>query len=83
MARSRANAGVASCALKIRFRREGDKKPQFLHMLNGTAIAVSRALISILENYQQKDGSILVPDVLKPYMGDISVVRRESRVARN
>jgi seryl-tRNA synthetase len=54
--------------LQIRYRREGGR-PQLLHTLNGTAIAVSRALIPILENYQQEDGSISVPEVLVPYLG--------------
>lgn len=54
--------------LGIRFRKEGEKKPIFVHMLNGTAIAISRALIAILENYQQADGSIKIPEILKPFM---------------
>jgi seryl-tRNA synthetase len=54
--------------LRIRHRREGGR-PQLLHTLNGTAIAVSRALIALLENYQQEDGSILLPKVLIPYVG--------------
>jgi seryl-tRNA synthetase len=62
--------------LGIRFRREGEKKPIFVHMLNGTAIAISRALIAILENYQQKDGSVLVPKVLVPYMDKIEKIKR-------
>lgn len=53
--------------LKIRFKREGEKKTELVHMLNGTAIAVSRALIAIMENYQQKDGSITIPKVLRKY----------------
>lgn len=60
--------------LKIRFKRNGEKKPIFVHMLNGTAIANSRALIAILENYQQKDGSVLIPDALKPYMGGVKKI---------
>ncbi len=55
--------------LKTRFRREGVKKPIILHTLNGTAIAISRAIIAILENYQQADGSILIPEVLQPFIG--------------
>ena len=55
--------------LKTRFRREGVKKPITLHTLNGTAIAISRAIIAIIENYQQADGSITVPEVLRPFMG--------------
>ncbi|MFH1873758.1 MAG: serine--tRNA ligase [Pseudomonadota bacterium] len=54
--------------LKIKFRSENEKKPQFVHMLNGTAIAISRALIAILENYQQADGSVIIPEVLQPYL---------------
>ncbi len=54
--------------LAIRYRPEGSR-PQLLHTLNGTAIAVSRALISLLENYQQEDGSVKIPDVLVPYVG--------------
>ncbi len=54
--------------LQIRYRKDGGR-PQLLHTLNGTAIAVSRALIPILENYQQEDGSILVPEALVPYVG--------------
>ncbi len=56
--------------LQIRYRRaEPGGRPQLLHTLNGTAIAVSRALIPILENYQQEDGSVLVPEALVPYVG--------------
>jgi seryl-tRNA synthetase len=54
--------------LRIRYRRDG-RRPQLLHTLNGTAIAVSRALLALLENYQQEDGSILLPEVLVPYVG--------------
>jgi seryl-tRNA synthetase len=54
--------------LRIRYRRDGGR-PQLLHTLNGTAIAVSRALIALLEKYQQEDGSILLPEVLAPYVG--------------
>jgi seryl-tRNA synthetase len=59
--------------LQIRYRRDGGR-PQLLHTLNGTAIAVSRALIPILENYQQVDGSILVPEALVPYVGKKKLV---------
>jgi seryl-tRNA synthetase len=54
--------------LHIRYRRDGGR-PQLLHTLNGTAIAISRALIALLENYQQEDGSVLLPEVLVPYVG--------------
>jgi seryl-tRNA synthetase len=55
--------------LAIRYRRNGGGRPQLVHTLNGTAIAVSRALIPILENYQQPDGSIRLPQALVPYLG--------------
>ena len=51
--------------------RAGDGKPQFVHTLNGSGVAVGRALIAVMENYQNEDGSITVPDALKPYMGGI------------
>jgi seryl-tRNA synthetase len=51
--------------------RAGDGKPQFVHTLNGSGIAVGRALIAVMENYQNEDGSISVPEALKPYMGGI------------
>lgn len=49
--------------------RDKDGKPQFVHTLNGSGLAVGRTLIAVMENYQQADGSILIPDALKPYMG--------------
>ncbi|MFV8752409.1 serine--tRNA ligase [Nannocystaceae bacterium ST9] len=59
--------------LKIRYRPaslDGNKaKPQMVHMLNGTAVATSRAIVAVLENYQQADGSVLVPEVLRPWCG--------------
>ena len=55
--------------LNIRFRKKNEKGTQFVHTLNGTAIAISRAMIAVLENYQESDGSIRVPDVLKLWMG--------------
>ena len=64
--------------LKIRFRREGEKKPLLVHMLNGTAFAISRALISVLENHQRSDGSIAIPMALRPYMGGIEVIKARS-----
>jgi seryl-tRNA synthetase len=53
--------------LNIKVERKDGQK-EFLHMLNGTAIAISRALIALVENYQQADGSVLIPEVLKPFM---------------
>jgi seryl-tRNA synthetase len=55
--------------LSARFRREGAKKTEFVHMLNGTAVAITRALIAVLENHQQADGSIAIPKALQPYCG--------------
>ena len=55
--------------MNIRYKQKGEKGTRFLHTLNGTAIAISRALIAILENYQQADGSIVVPEVLRPLVG--------------
>ncbi|MEX2559526.1 MAG: serine--tRNA ligase, partial [Pirellulales bacterium] len=59
--------------LGIRFRQKGEKGTTFVHTLNGTAIAVSRALIAILENYQQADGSVRVPRALQPLVGKESI----------
>ncbi len=55
--------------LRIRFRRAGSKKNEFVHMLNGTAIANSRGILALLENHQRADGSIAVPKALQPYVG--------------
>ena len=55
--------------LDIRFKYKGEKGTHLVHTLNGTAVAISRALIAILENYQQPDGSILVPEVLRRWVG--------------
>jgi len=53
----------------IRYKAEGSKKSEFVHTLNGSALAVGRTWLAILENYQQKDGSVVVPEALRPYMG--------------
>ncbi len=53
----------------IRFRREGKKGTEFVHTLNGSGLAIGRTVVAILENYQQKDGTVVVPEVLRPYMG--------------
>ena len=53
--------------LNIRFKRKGEKGTEFAHTLNGTAIALSRVMIALLENHQQADGSIVVPACLRPY----------------
>jgi seryl-tRNA synthetase len=56
--------------------RDSSNKPRFVHTLNGSGTAVGRALIAVMETYQQEDGSIAVPDVLQPYMGGVKVVER-------
>jgi seryl-tRNA synthetase len=62
----------------IRFRRKNKKKPEFVHTLNGSGLAVGRTFAAILENYQQADGSIAIPEVLIPYMGGLKVIDHES-----
>lgn len=54
--------------MNLRFRRGGDAKPEFVHTLNGSGLAIGRTWIAILENYQQEDGSIVIPEVLRPFM---------------
>ncbi|MDH3979268.1 MAG: serine--tRNA ligase [Gammaproteobacteria bacterium] len=60
--------------MQARWRNPETGKPELLHTLNGSGLAVGRTLVAIMENYQQADGSIRVPSVLQPYMGDITVI---------
>lgn len=60
----------------IRFRRAGGAKPEFVHTLNGSGLAIGRTWIAILENYQQADGSVIIPEVLLPYMNGIEKIER-------
>lgn len=60
---------------KIRYRREEDGKVDYVHTLNGSGLAVGRTVAAILENYQQPDGSVKIPDVLVPYMGGVKEIR--------
>ncbi|HJZ88818.1 MAG TPA: serine--tRNA ligase [Polyangia bacterium] len=61
----------------IRFKDKGSKdKPRLVHTLNGSGLALPRTLIAVLENYQQADGSVVVPAVLRPYLGGLEVIRR-------
>jgi len=60
----------------IRFRRGPEAKPEFVHTLNGSGLAVGRTVAAILENYQQEDGSVIVPEVLRPYMGGMDRIQR-------
>jgi seryl-tRNA synthetase len=55
--------------MNARFRPEGGGKPEFVHTLNGSGLAVGRALIAVLENGQEADGSVTLPDALHPYLG--------------
>lgn len=75
---------VSSCGLftdfqarraNIRFRREPGAKPEFVHTLNGSGLALPRVMIAVIETYQNADGTITVPEVLRPYMGGLEVIR--------
>jgi len=59
---------------QIRFRRSGGAKPEFVHTLNGSGLAVGRTWIAILENFQQADGSVVIPEALRPYMGGLEKI---------
>ena len=60
--------------MNLRFRRAGGAKPEFAHTLNGSGLAVGRTWIAILENYQQADGSVLIPEVLRPFMNGLEKI---------
>ena len=60
--------------MNARFRREGEKGTVFVHTLNGSGLAVGRALVAVIENYQNVDGSISVPSALRPYMGGLECI---------
>ncbi|MFC0298501.1 serine--tRNA ligase [Geobacillus jurassicus] len=59
----------------IRFRREPKAKPEYVHTLNGSGLAIGRTVAAILENYQQEDGSVIIPEALRPYMGNRDIIR--------
>ena len=61
---------------EIRFRREGKSKTELVHTLNGSGLAVGRTLVAVLENYQQSDGSVLIPPALQPYLGGIEKITK-------
>ncbi|MFE9083710.1 serine--tRNA ligase [Brevundimonas sp. NPDC003935] len=65
--------------MDARFKRAGEKKTEFLHTLNGSGLAVGRTLVAVMENYQQEDGSIAVPNALLPYMGGLTTVGSVSK----
>jgi seryl-tRNA synthetase len=56
----------------IRYRKDKKGRPLFVHTLNGSGLAVGRTLVAVLENYQQKDGSVVIPEVLRPYLGGLA-----------
>lgn len=60
----------------IRFRPEAGGKPEFVHTLNGSGLAVGRTVAAILENFQQADGSVVIPEALRPYMGGLEVIKK-------
>ena len=62
----------------IRFRRKGSKGSEFVHTLNGSGLAVGRTLVAVLENYQQGDGTVIVPAPLRPFMGGVDIIRPNS-----
>jgi seryl-tRNA synthetase len=66
----------------IRYRPEPGAKPEFVHTLNGSGLALPRTMIAILENYQQADGSVVVPEVLRPYMGGLEVIPADGTAGR-
>lgn len=77
-------SSVSNCAdfqarrAQIRFRRAGGGKPEYVHTLNGSGLAVGRAWIAILENFQREDGSVVVPEALRPYMNGMEVINTKS-----
>jgi seryl-tRNA synthetase len=60
----------------IRFRRKDTKKVDYVHTLNGSGVALARTVIAILENYQQADGSVVIPEALRPYLGNEEKITR-------
>ena len=62
--------------MNTRFRRAGGTKPEFVHTLNGSGLAVGRTWIAVLENYQQEDGSVTIPEILQPYMHGLKAIKK-------
>ena len=60
--------------MKARWRNPETNKPELLHTLNGSGLAVGRTLIAVMENYQDKDGNITIPEVLRPYMNNQTII---------
>lgn len=62
---------------KMRYKNEQTKKNMLVHTINGSGLAIGRTLVAVMENYQQKDGSVLIPEVLKKYLGDIEIISKK------
>jgi seryl-tRNA synthetase len=62
--------------MNARFRKAGAKGTRFVHSLNGSGLAVGRTMVAILENYQREDGTVVVPEALRPYVGGLDVLTR-------
>ena len=60
----------------IRFRRDQKSKPEFAHTLNGSGVAIGRLWLALIENYQQADGSVVIPEALRPYMDNLDKIER-------
>ena len=71
--------GFQARRANIRFRRAGGAKPEFVHTLNGSGLAIGRTWIAVLENFQQADGSVKVPEVLRPYMNGLDVIKADGK----
>ena len=63
---------------RIRYKESSKAKPNFLHTLNGSGLAVGRTLVAILENYQQEDGSVIIPEALRDYMDGIEKIEKSA-----
>ena len=61
----------------IKYRPDGTGKAEYVHSLNGSGLAVGRTLIAIVENFQQRDGSVIIPEALRPYMGGLEQITRK------
>jgi seryl-tRNA synthetase len=66
----------------IRYRQEGGGKPRFVHTLNGSGLAVGRTVVAILENFQQEDGTVIIPEALRSYMGGTEKMEKKSKRLR-
>ena len=60
--------------MNARYKAKGAKDTRFVHTLNGSGLAVGRTLVAVMENYQQADGSIVIPEALRPYMGGVTKI---------